>query len=92
MLHLTIERTTRRIGFGISYIPAEVKDIGNTPAHALLVRGEDKYNNFLPEKRLASPGSPEQFEYHLSLMKQFRKRQDEGASYFKSQNRLVICT
>ena len=79
------KRTTRRIGFGISYIPAEVKDIGNTPAHALLVRGEDKYNNFLPEKRLASPGSPEQFDYHLSLMKQFRKRQDEGASYSKAK-------
>ena len=78
-------RTTRRIGFGISYIPAEVKDIGNTPAHALLVRGEDKYKNFLPEKRLASPGSTEQFDYHLSLMKQFRKRQDEGASFSKAK-------
>ena len=48
-------RNTRRIGFGISYIPTDVKDIGNTPANALLVRGEDKYNNFLPEKRLESP-------------------------------------
>ena len=40
-------RNTRRIGFGISYIPTDVKDIGNTPANALLVRGEDKYNNCL---------------------------------------------
>jgi non-haem Fe2+, alpha-ketoglutarate-dependent halogenase len=77
-------RETRRIGFGISYIPAEVKDIGNTPANALLVRGEDKYNNFLNEKRLQAPGSQDQFDYHLSLMKQFRKRQDEGASFSKA--------
>ena len=78
-------RNTRRIGFGISYIPTDVKDIGNTPANALLVRGEDKYNNFLPEKRLESPGSQDQFDYHLSLMKQFRKRQDEGASFSKAR-------
>jgi hypothetical protein len=78
-------RDSRRIGFGISYIPTEVKDIGNTPANALLVRGKDKYNNFLPEKRLASPGSKAQFDYHLSLMKQFRKRQDEGASFSKAK-------
>ena len=78
-------RETRRIGFGISYIPAEVKDIGNTPANALLVRGEDKYNNFLNEKRLKAPGSQDQYDYHLSLMKQFRKRQDEGASFSKAK-------
>ena len=78
-------RDTRRIGFGISYIPTEVKDIGNTPANALLVRGEDKNNNFLPEKRLEDPGSQDQFDYHLSLMKQFRKRQDEGASFSKAK-------
>ena len=78
-------RDTRRIGFGISYIPTEVKDIGNTPANALLVRGEDKHNNFLPEKRLEDSGSQDQFDYHLSLMKQFRKRQDEGASFSKAK-------
>jgi len=65
--------------------PQTFKDIGNTPANALLVRGEDKYNNFLPEKRLESPGSQNQLDYHLSLMKQFRKRQDEGASFSKAK-------
>ena len=79
------KRETRRIGFGISYIPTEVSDIGNTPANALLVRGADKYNNFLNEKRLEAPGSPNQFDYHLSLMKQFSKRQDEGASFSKAK-------
>ena len=78
------KRDTRRIGFGISYIPTSTKDIGKTKAHALLVRGKDNYNHFLPEKRLAGPPTPEQYEYHLSLMKQFRKRQDEGALFSKA--------
>ena len=77
-------REERRIGFGISYIPAKVKDIGKTPAHALLVRGEDKDRNFLPEKRLFSAETHEQMEYHLKLMKQFRQRQDEGAAHSKA--------
>lgn len=79
------KRDTRRIGFGISYIPTSTKDIGKTKAHALLVRGKDNYNNFLPEKRLVKPHTPEQYEYHLSLMKQFRKRQDEGALFSKAR-------
>ena len=78
------KRDTRRIGFGISYIPTSTKDIGKTKAHALLVRGKDNYNHFLPEKRLVKPHTPEQYEYHLSLMKQFRKRQDEGALFSKA--------
>ena len=78
------KRDTRRIGFGISYIPTSTKDIGKTKAHALLVRGKDNYNNFLPEKRLVKPNITEQYEYHLSLMKQFRKRQDEGALFSKA--------
>ncbi len=77
-------REERRIGFGISYIPASIKDIGKTPAHALLVRGKDKYKNFLKEKRLSAPLAKEQIAYHLKLMKQFRKRQDEGALHSKA--------
>ena len=36
----------RRIGFGISYIPASVKDIGKTPEYALLDKGEDRCKHF----------------------------------------------
>ena len=77
-------REERRIGFGISYIPASVKDIGKTPAHALLVRGKDRYKNFLEEKRLSASLTKAQMAYHLELMKQFRKRQDEGALHSKA--------
>ena len=78
-------REERRIGFGISYIPTSVKDIGKTPAHALLVRGKDDFKNFLPEKRLFSDQSSEQKKYHLELMRQFRMRQDQGAAFSKAQ-------
>ncbi len=77
-------RNERRIGFGISYIPTSVKDVGYTPAHALLVRGTDKHQHFLEEERLCNPQTKAQMAYHLKLMKQFRKRQDEGALYSKA--------
>jgi hypothetical protein len=48
------------------------------------VRGKDKYKNFLKEKRLSAPLAKEQIAYHLKLMKQFRKRQDEGALHSKA--------
>ena len=39
----------RRIGYGISYVPASVRHIGTTPQRAMLVRGEDRHSNFLNE-------------------------------------------
>ncbi|MED5313198.1 MAG: phytanoyl-CoA dioxygenase family protein [Pseudomonadota bacterium] len=77
-------RDIRRIGLGISYIPTSVRDVGDAKAHALLVRGEDRFNNFLAEKRLLKAGTEEQFDYHLELMKRFRQRQDQGASFSKA--------
>lgn len=41
--------TDRRIGYGISYIPASVRHIGTTPQRAMLVRGEDRHGNFVHE-------------------------------------------
>lgn len=39
----------RRIGLGISYIPAHVRHCGSVPMPATLVRGEDPYGHFQPE-------------------------------------------
>lgn len=41
----------RRIGLGISYIPARVRFTGKTRLSAKLVRGVDRYNHFDPEPR-----------------------------------------
>ncbi len=39
----------RRIGYGISYIPASTRHIGSIPQRAMLVRGEDRFENFIHE-------------------------------------------
>jgi hypothetical protein len=46
----------RRIGFGISYIPTSVEDVGHPNASALLVRGEDRFACHCPNP---SPGPAE---------------------------------
>jgi len=42
----------RRIGVGISYIPAHVRPLTEPRSSALLVRGEDRHGHFHPEQRL----------------------------------------
>ncbi len=45
----------RRIGLGISYVPAHVRPINEPRSSALLVRGQDRYGHFHPETRLSAP-------------------------------------
>ena len=73
----------RRMGFGISYIPAHVRDIGSTPGSAMLVRGEDRQGNFVREQRIGGELSPEAYTNHERLMKAFRARQDAAAEIKK---------
>ncbi len=69
----------RRLGFGISYIPAHVRDVGTPTGSAMLVRGKD-HGHFRPERRIGAALSREAYENHAGLMTQFRARQDAGAS------------
>jgi hypothetical protein len=69
----------RRLGFGISYIPARVRDVGRPSGSALLVRGRD-HGHFLPEQRLGPALSEEAYANHERRMKTFRARQDSGAA------------
>lgn len=48
----------RRIGVGISYIPAHVAPLTRPVSSALLVRGKDPYGHFHPETRLDRSESP----------------------------------
>ncbi|MDG2284664.1 MAG: phytanoyl-CoA dioxygenase family protein [Alphaproteobacteria bacterium] len=73
------EHSDRRMGFGISYIPAHVKDIGASPGSAMLVRGEDRWGHFTPEHRVGAALSEQAYENHRQLMAQFRARQDANA-------------
>jgi non-heme Fe2+,alpha-ketoglutarate-dependent halogenase len=73
------DHSDRRMGFGISYIPAHVKDIGASPGSAMLVRGEDSGGHFTAERRIGAALSEEAYENHRQLMAQFRARQDADA-------------
>lgn len=68
----------RRIGFGISFIPTSVRPTGRSTPSALLVRGEDRYGHFLPEKRLEKALSPGAFAAHAEANARFRALQDVG--------------
>ena len=68
----------RRMGFGISFIPAHVRPLGQVRPSALLVRGQDRFRHFLPEKRLAAPMTPEALAAHTEAVRLFRLRQDQG--------------
>ena len=54
----------RRIGVGISYIPAHVRPLTQPVSSALLVRGEDRYGHFRPEERLQASESPAAWAAH----------------------------
>jgi non-haem Fe2+, alpha-ketoglutarate-dependent halogenase len=68
----------RRIGLGISFIPAHVRPLGPVRPSALLVRGRDHYGHFLSETRLGTPMSPKARAAHAEAVRLFRLRQDQG--------------
>ena len=72
------DNNDRRMGLGISFIPAHVKPLGPVRPHAMLVRGQDSYGHFLPEERLKVPMSTEAQAAHAEAVRLFRLRQDQG--------------
>jgi hypothetical protein len=68
----------RRMGLGVSFVPAHVKPLGPVKPSALLVRGQDRYGHFLLEKRLKTPMSAEARAAHAEAVRLFRLRQDQG--------------
>lgn len=68
----------RRMGLGISFIPAHVRPIGLVKPSALLVRGQDRYGHFVPEQRLGVPMSAEAQAAHTEAVRLFRMLQDAG--------------
>ena len=61
----------RRIGIGISYIPAHVKPLTQPINSALLVRGRDRYQHYYPEDRLSSSESPAARKAHELAYRQY---------------------
>ncbi len=67
----------RRLGFAISYIPAQVKPVGAVKPSALCVRGRS-HGHFLEEQRLGQPLSAEARAAHANALTLFRALQDTG--------------
>ena len=57
----------RRIGFAIRYIPTYVRQSTGGTDHATLVRGTDKYRNFLPEQPPMSDMAPDAVAFHAKV-------------------------
>lgn len=69
----------RRIGLGISYIPASVRQTGSPQATAMLVRGSAAPGAFGAEARLDREMSERAVAGHSHSVSRFRARQDKGA-------------
>ena len=58
----------RRIGFAIRYLPTHVRQIAGTHDWATLVRGEDRFGNFEPERRPDADMSESALAYHAEVV------------------------
>lgn len=69
----------RRIGVGISYIPAHVKPASGPQSSAMLVRGMDRYRYHLPEPRYVRNDPSAARAAHKLAVDLFSERQMAGA-------------
>ena len=79
------DNTDRRIGIGISYIPASVVQKGEPKRTAMLVRGKAHPGVFGEETRLETELSPEAKAAHAHSVGLFRALQDQGADYLAAE-------
>ena len=63
----------RRIGLGLNYIPAHVRPIGKARPAAMLVRGQDRYGNFVPVDPPEGELTPEALAAHERAMRPYRE-------------------
>ena len=69
----------RRIGVGLSYIPAHVRPYNDPKPTALLVRGQTQGDHFVWEERLKTAETDEARAAHQDGVTRFRARQDAGS-------------
>ena len=67
----------RRMGLGISFIPAHVKPLGPVKPSALLVRGTDRYGHFDPEARPTADHDPAALAMHAEAVRRWHAARTE---------------
>ena len=79
----------RRIGFAIRYIPTHIEQLYSDEDTASLVRGEDRFNNFVPEPIPSSDMDPEALKFHTranAVSGRVLYRGSKKQPYFTSEN------
>jgi hypothetical protein len=71
----------RRVGIGISYVPAHARTTGSGRLNALLVRGQDKWGHFDLLPRPSGELTPEVIALHEAAYKRFR------GNYYEQEKR-----
>jgi non-heme Fe2+,alpha-ketoglutarate-dependent halogenase len=74
----------RRIGYGISYIPAHVHHVGSYRMGASHARGEDKYGHFEIEPDPREHGAAEGPAHHEAAYRRYREGYEEQVAAHKA--------
>ena len=67
----------RRIGLGVSYIPAHVRCTGTVRHTAMLVRGNDRYHHFDDEPRVSRDFDPAVEPFRADAIARYNQARDE---------------
>ncbi len=67
----------RRLGFGVSYIPTDASQTGDSHSGAILVRGVDDHGNFPAETPAAGNADPASVAAHADALRMFRENSRE---------------
>jgi len=76
---------TRRLGITIRYVAAHVSQTSGYKDSATLVRGTDKYRNFVAEPRPSRDFDPDAVEFYEAMVAESRRRKDAIAAHHQSR-------
>jgi non-haem Fe2+, alpha-ketoglutarate-dependent halogenase len=74
------EAPHRRIGFALRYIPTRIRQTAGHEDSATLVRGVDRFNNFVPEPRPARENDPDCLAFHAAMIERTTNILYKGAA------------
>ncbi|ANW05852.1 hypothetical protein LMTR13_25060 [Bradyrhizobium icense] len=83
---------TRRLGITIRYVAAHVRRTSGFRDSATLVRGTDKYRNFIAEPRPCRDFDPEAVEFYNGMVGESRRRKDAIAADHQNKQELLKAT
>ncbi|MDA9535310.1 phytanoyl-CoA dioxygenase [Bradyrhizobium sp. CCBAU 21362] len=83
---------TRRLGITIRYVAAHVSQTSGFRDSATLVRGTDKYRNFIAEPRPRSDFDPDAVAFYNEIVAESRRRKDAIAADHQNRQELLKAT